>query len=243
APGHTPVFLMNSFATDTDTQAHLRSHSLDSESIHCVTQGISLRLTHDGEVFIGENGDPSFYAPGHGDVFSTLGSSPEFRRFVEGGGKAVMVSNVDNLAATLEPAVVGAHLDSAAPVTVEVAPKWAGDKGGAPALVDGRVQIVEGFRFPPDFDQDTIRVFNTNTMTFDVSAFTTEPPLTWYRAEKSVDGASVVQFERLMGEATASMDSLYLEVPREGADGRFMPVKTPADLDGLRETIRARLGL
>ncbi len=243
APGRSPVFLMNSFATDEDTRAHLEEKGLAGDDVHCVTQGISIRLTPEGAPFFDQEGRPSFYAPGHGDVFSTLSGSDAFRRFVEGGGKYVMVSNVDNLAATLDPVVVGAHCSHASPVTVEVAPKNPGDKGGAPAWVDGRVQVIEGFRFPPDFDQDQIRVFNTNTMTFDVSAFTSEPALSWFRADKKVGEAPVVQFERLMGEATATLESLYLEVPREGPEGRFMPVKTPSDLDDLRETIRLRLGL
>lgn len=243
APGHGPVFLMNSFATDANTRTHLRDKGLDADHVHCVTQGISIRLTPEGAPFFDAEGQPSFYAPGHGDVFSTLSGSEAFQRFAEAGGKYVMVSNVDNLAATLDPLVIGAHCSHASPVTVEVAEKYAGDKGGAPAVVDGKVQVIEGFRFPADFDQDQIGVFNTNTMTFDVSAFMEEPPLSWFRADKTVGEQPVVQFERLMGEATASLDSLYLEVPREGPEGRFMPVKTPADLDDLRETIRSRLGL
>ncbi|MEM6730909.1 MAG: UTP--glucose-1-phosphate uridylyltransferase [Myxococcota bacterium] len=241
APGRTPVFLMNSFATDADTKTHLEAHGLGS-GVECLTQGISIRCTPEGEVYFGGDGRPSFYAPGHGDVFSTLSGSPGFRAFVERGGKVVMVSNVDNLAATLDPLVIGAHLSHPSPVTVEVAPKNPGDKGGAPAWVDGRVQVIEGFRFPADFDQDQITVFNTNTMSFDVSAFENEPELTWFRADKKVDNAPVVQFERLMGEATSRLDSHYLEVKREGPEGRFMPVKTPADLDELRETIATRLG-
>ncbi|MEO1173135.1 MAG: UTP--glucose-1-phosphate uridylyltransferase, partial [Myxococcota bacterium] len=239
---NTPVFLMNSFATDTDTRTHLDGLSdLDGLAVHHVTQGIAVRLTPDGEVFRTAAGEPSFYAPGHGDVFSSLAASEAFRAFVEGGGKTVMVSNVDNLAATLDPIVIGAHLAHPSPVTTEVAPKNPGDKGGAPALVEGRVQVVEGFRFPADFDQDSIRVFNTNTLTFDVSVFNDEPPLNWFRADKKVEERPVVQFERLMGEATRFLDSLYLEVLREGPQNRFMPVKTPADLNDLRDAIAARL--
>jgi len=47
-------------------------------------------------------------------------------------------------------------------VTAEVVRKLPGDRGGAPARVDGSLQIVEAFRFPEGFDQDRIDVFNTN---------------------------------------------------------------------------------
>ena len=59
-----------------------------------------------------------------------------------------MMSNVDNLGATLDPAVIGAPLARGAALTAEVVRKEKGDKGGAPARLDGRPQIIEGFRFP-----------------------------------------------------------------------------------------------
>lgn len=240
APGKSPVFLMNSFATEADTRRHLAGFA--ALPLHFVNQNISLRLTPEGEIFTGADGRASLYAPGHGDVFQALQRSPEFLAWVERGGKAVMVSNVDNLAATLDPLVVGAFLEGQKDALVEVAPKWKGDAGGAPAEVNGRVEIVEGFRFPKHFDQDSIPVFNTNTMWFDARVFARELPLQWFRADKKVDGEPVVQFERLMGQATANLESAYLEVPREGPDGRFMPVKEPKDLDTLRPAIAARLG-
>ena len=49
------------------------------------------------------------------------------------------MSNVDNLGATLDPAIIGAHLEaneaSGAKITAEVVAKEPGDKGGAPARV------------------------------------------------------------------------------------------------------------
>ena len=59
-----------------------------------------------------------------------------------------MVSNVDNLGARVDPVVVGMHLHGRQPLTCEVARKE-GDMGGAPVRVDGKLQLVEGPRFPP----------------------------------------------------------------------------------------------
>lgn len=245
APGDVPVFLMNSFATSEATEEHLATirAELDPLAIHSVTQGISLRLTPDGELYRDANGRPSLYAPGHGDVFDVLRHSDAFTRFREGSGRMVMVSNVDNLGATLDPVVVGFHLEHEAAITVEVAAKFPGDKGGAPAKLDEKIQVVEGFRFPDDFDQDRINVFNTNTLSFDAAVFASDVKLSWFRADKVVDAHNVVQFERLMGEATATLSSRYLKVEREGDASRFLPVKTPQDLDGLRNAISKRLDL
>ena len=241
ASSRAPVFLMNSFATSSDTESHLSSCSFVNP-IHYVTQGISLRLNPDGSLFRSSGGGLSFYAPGHGDVFDALSSSPSFQSFVSGGGLYVHVSNVDNLAATLSPRVIGSHILAGRRVSVEVAPRISGDKGGAPVLVDGHLEIVEGFRFPSSFDHESLSVFNTNNLVMDTNIFSESPPLRWYRADKTVDGRPVVQFERLMGEITAFEDSSYLCVERSGPDGRFLPVKTPSDLLSLRNEIETRFG-
>jgi len=238
------VFLMSSFATEKATGEHLREHDrfgISPDRLHCLTQKISVRLTQGGELFRDAQGAVSFYAPGHGDLFDVLAGAPEFHRFAANGGKMVTVGNVDNLGATVSPVVLGAHLAQRKPVTVEVAARAPGDKGGAPARWQGRVQVLEGFRFPSGFAIESIPVFSTNTMVVDASSIRTDYKLTWFRAEKEVGGTPVVQFERLMGEVTSFVPSTYLTVPREGADNRFLPVKTPQDLESLRPVIAARL--
>ena len=236
---------MNSFATAESTIQHLAALPDDEkpEKLHFLTQHISLRLTPEGDVATKSDGRPDYYAPGHGDVFPVLAESEAIREFRENGGKYLLVSNVDNLAATLSPIVIGAHIDAGQKITFEMAPRAEGDKGGAPARLNDHLEIVEGFRFPADFDIAQIPVFNTNTMIINLEATTTDYPLTWYRADKKSEGKDVVQFERLMGEVTAFVDSAFLEVPREGADGRFLPVKTPDDLKILEPVIRKLFNL
>ena len=75
--------------------------------------------------------------------------------------------------------------------------------GGAPARVDGKLQLVEGPRFPPSFDQDLVPVFNTNTALFDIDALDADYDLTWLYVRKDVDGREAVQLERLYHEASA----------------------------------------
>jgi UTP--glucose-1-phosphate uridylyltransferase len=154
----------------------------------------------------------------------------------------VTISNVDNLGARVDPAVVGAHILGGRPVTSEVARKE-GDLGGAPVRVDGRLQLLEGPRFPPSFDQDLVWVFNTNTALFDIDALDEEYDLTWLYVRKDVGGREAVQLERVYHEISAFVPTQYLEVPRRGPRGRFSPIKTPADLeraqDDLRELVAA----
>lgn len=111
--------------------------------------------------------------------------------------------------------------------------------GGAPVRVDGVLQLVEGPRFPADFDQDATPVFNTNTALFDIDALDVDYPLTWLYVEKSVDGRAAVQLERVYHEVSALVPTTYLEVPRRGLRGRFSPIKTPDDLERAQDDLRA----
>lgn len=237
-----PVALMTSFATDDAVRAHVRERKLGEPLVF--NQFVSLRLEPDGELFVGADGRPSVYAPGHGDLYRAIRSSGVLESFRERGVRVVTVSNVDNLAARVDPVVCGMHLLAGTPLTCEVARKE-GDMGGAPVRVDGRLQLVEGPRFPPDFDQDLVSVFNTNTALFDLDALDRDYPLTWLYVEKEVDGRSAVQLERVYHEASAHVPTTYLEVPRRGPRGRFLPIKTPHDLeraqDDLRELLAAPL--
>lgn len=232
-----PVFLMTSFATDEAIKKLASELSTERCPIRTFPQFLSLRLTPEGDLFRDEAGALSTYAPGHGDLTFALRRSGLLSEFRGSGGRVLMMSNVDNLTATLEPAVVGAHLEAKVSLTAEMAPKEPGDKGGAPARVNQRAQIVEAFRFPVDFDQERIPVFNTNTFVLDAEAIDAEFPLTWFAVHKTVDGKPAVQFERLVGELTAFMDAAFLRVERHGPDARFQPIKTPDDMDTQRPDI------
>ena len=167
----------------------------------------------------------------------------ELFRFVEGGGCYLTVSNVDNLGAGLDPLIVGAHIDQGKPMSVEVVETFDGDVGGFPALVDGRVSIVEAFRIPKSFDVKSIPVFNTNTFVFDVQVFNSEFVLDWFIVQKEVGGQPVVQFERLVGQLTEFVDTTWLKVPRTGKRNRFIPIKVPADLVEQAEVLEQVLRL
>jgi UTP--glucose-1-phosphate uridylyltransferase len=241
ADARIPVFLMTSFATHEAIQKMAEPLSTERCPITTFPQFISLRVKPDGELFRDGAGELSAHAPGHGDLSFALRRSGILKRFREAGGRTLMMSNVDNLTATLDPAVIGAHIEAGAALTAEMAPKEPGDKGGAPARVDGKPQIVEAFRFPTDFDQERIPVFNTNTFVLDAESIDADFPLTWFAVNKTVDGLPAVQFERLVGELTAFLDSAFLRVERHGPDARFQPIKTPDDMDKERPDIVAAL--
>jgi UTP--glucose-1-phosphate uridylyltransferase len=231
------MLVMSSFTTHDVLFDHV-----DDGAVEVFPQFVALRLTPEGELFRGDDGELSPYATGHGDLTFALRASRVLTRFRDAGGTTLLMSNVDNLAATLDPAMIGLHAELGGAITAEVVRKVKGDKGGAPAMLDGTPQIIEGFRFPPAFDQDSIDVFNTNTFMLDAAAIDRDFTLPYYRVEKQVDGRTAIQFERLVGELTATLPTRFVEVPRSGPDARFLPVKDPEELERSRAAIAEVLG-
>lgn len=239
--GRLPVLLMSSFATHAELEALAQGEQSDAAPVTVFPQLVSLRLAPDGSLFRGDDGRASPYAPGHGDMTFALRRSGALERFLDAGGRTLFMSNVDNLAATLDPAVIGAHLQGGAQMTIEAVRRVPGDPGGAPARVGGRIQIVEDFRLPEGYDRDTLPVFNTNTFTLDGPALDRDFPLSWFAVDKRVDGRDAIQFEHLVGELSAFLSCALLEVERGGDDGRFQPAKDPEELARRRPALEALL--
>ena len=63
--------------------------------------------------------------------------------------------------------------------------------------------------------------------------------LGWYFVEKEVEGRKAVQVEHLIGEMTAHLSTNFLQVRRSGSRSRFLPVKTPEDLQAAIGEIEA----
>jgi UTP--glucose-1-phosphate uridylyltransferase len=208
--------------------------------VRLAPQLVSLRLRADGSLFLGEDGAPSPHAPGHGDLADALELSGAFDRYRQNGVRTLFVCNVDNVGATLDPALVGLHRSLGGAVTAELVSKRPGDAGGLPVRrADGSLAIAEAFRVPEGFPHDRFPLFNTNTLWIDVAALEQPADYTWSVARKSVDGREAIQFERLIGELTWWHPARYVHVPRDGSESRFVPVKDEADLAAAQEQIAA----
>jgi len=232
-----PLWLMTSAATDDKIRAALGSR-LSGDQIAAFPQELSLRLTPKGDLYLGPDGLPSEHAPGHGDLPDALKKSGLLQRFVERGGRTLLATNLDNLGGTIDPVIVGFHLDHGKPVTSEVVDKLGDDKGGIPVRVDGELRALEEFRLPKSFDPSIVRVFNTNVFHIDARALL-ELDMTWrfYTVKKKVDGQEVVQFERIVNEITGELPTVYLRLPRTGESARFLPVKDFDELERRRPEI------
>ena len=162
-------------------------------------------------------------------------------------GAASKRSGPKGRAATVDAAMLGHFIEQDCPALVEVCDKVAGDRGGIPVHQGGKLQILEEFRLPPDFDPAQVTVFNTNSFLVRAERLLSGPlPWTYFEVEKKVGGAPAVQFERLLQEITAHWETRCLRVPREGSASRFLPVKDFAELEArlpvIREVLAARSG-
>ena len=237
------VTLMTSFATH-DALAK----AVSGRGVHLAPQLVSLRLGEDAGLFLDDEGQPSPHAPGHGDLSDALRLAGALERYSEAGVRSVFVCNVDNVGATLDPALAALHRELGGAITAELVSKLPGDAGGVPVRrADGSLALAEVFRVPEGFPHDRFPLFNTNTLWVDVPALEAPADYTWCVARKSVDDHEAIQFERLVGELTWWHPSRYVHVPREGPESRFVPVKDVDDLAAAQGQIaaicRARLGL
>lgn len=245
--GRLPVVVMNSFATRAASLTHLANvdwAGVPRRDRLTFDQSIMPRLCPDGTALVEahpELADGDVYAaPGHGDTLGRIRESGMLDALRERGVEHVLVSNVDNLGATVDPVVLGAVLDADAQVCVEVVRRRDGDAGGCVAAIDGRPMIIEAFRLPAGLDISSYPHFNTNTLWFSLDALDRDYPLTWFPVRKQVPVANgqkleVVQLERLIGQVTEFATSSYIEVDR---DVRFVPVKTRHDLVSLEPQMR-----
>jgi UTP--glucose-1-phosphate uridylyltransferase len=243
-----PLWLMTSDATNGAIRDALGRYGAGAH-VATFQQDLGLRLTREGRLFVGDDGQPSTYAPGHGDLPDALRRSGLLEAFRARGGKYVWIANLDNLGASIDEALLGMFIESGRDVMVEVAPKVAGDKGGIPVWADAddgggrpvrRLQVLEEFRLPPGFDAASVRVFNTNTFLVKADALAnTKVNYAWFEVEKKVGARVAVQFERLLQELTAAMPAAYAQIPRDGAASRFLPVKDFDELAKRRDEIRA----
>jgi UTP--glucose-1-phosphate uridylyltransferase len=167
-----------------------------------------------------------------------------------------MISNSDNLGATVDPRIAAYLLENGAPFLLEVVEGTKAErKGGhiARRRDDGRLVLRESAQVPPEDshsfgDYTHWRYFNTNNLWVELGALDAllerqrgvlELPLIANRKTvdpRDSDSPQVIQLENAMGAAIGVFEGArVLCVPRT----RFAPVKTTDDLLLVRSDVYA----
>jgi UTP--glucose-1-phosphate uridylyltransferase len=233
AIGDGPVWIFTSPSLRKQVEDHVTNQTgIDHTRIHYIEQYESYRLTPDNRI-ISNDCIPELYPCGHGDLFPSLANSEVYTNFVNSGGKYVVVVNVDNVFASLDPAILGHHIESSAKVSCEVVRRKENEPGGV--VVDGAdgLQVAELFRID-DEDLSRYTWLNTNSYIFNCDIAIAALGNCWHRTKKDINGKLVVQYERLLQELTAAYDTTFIGVDRTE---RYMPIKTPEDLNVVRKIV------
>ena len=243
-----PAALMTSNLTDRPIADHVERHWRGAP-VFLFQQQVLPRIYPDGRIATEANSEPSMTPTGHGDFYRALKHSGLGDRLYDSGVRYLFFSNVDNLAATLDPAVIGYHASHRAEMTLEFterkAPDGTLDEGGAPVRLHGQLVLKEKVKSADH------ALLSTNNFTFELRPLLDKSiDLPWRVIRRKVLSQDVLQFETVSGEATALLDEQgrpvlkteFVRVPREDpADSRFEPIKLPEHLVRAVQRMRQRL--
>ncbi len=253
-----PLVLMDSDVTRAETRSALREFPelpVDGLALDFL-QSMVPKLDADTLMPVSWPAAPAleWCPPGHGDVYGALRSSGMLDALRERGFRYAMISNADNLGATVDPRIASHLAAQQLPFLMEVVLGTEADrKGGhiARRRGDGQLVLREVAQTPPE-DADSFRdyrrwrYYNTNSVWIDLERLSDlletgggalELPVIVNRKTvdpRDRDSTPVIQLESAMGAAIACFPGAgLLLVPRT----RFVPVKTTDDLLVLRSDV------
>lgn len=249
----TPLVLMNSFNTQSDSLAALEKYpelrqTLPLDFVQHKIPKIKAADFSPAEYEADDN--LTWCPPGHGDIYTALVTSGMLETLINNRFKYAFVSNSDNLGAVIDTKILGYFAEHNLPFMMEVADRTPADsKGGHLARrPDGQLILRESAQCP-DEDMDTFqditrhKYFNTNNLWINLEALQTilnEKEnilgLPMIRNSKTVNprdksSDQVFQLETAMGSAIEVFKGAgAIRVPRS----RFAPVKKSQDLLAVR---------
>ena len=251
-----PLILMNSFNTDEDSRAVLAQYPALKHDLPLTMMQHKVPKVLQAMLAPAEwpaNPDLAWCPPGHGEVYIALATSGMLQALLDQGVEYLFISNVDNLGATLDTAILGYFAQQQVPFLMEVTDRTEADKKGGHLArrKDGQLILREVAQCP-DEDlaafQDVTRhkYFNTNNIWVNLKQLkqlleehNNVLKLPMIRNAKTLDprdssSPAVFQLETAMGAAIAVFPGAQaVRVTRE----RFLPVKLCSDLLALRSDV------
>nr|XP_042907332.1 UTP--glucose-1-phosphate uridylyltransferase-like [Parasteatoda tepidariorum] len=245
-----PLVFMNSFNTHEDTLIALEKYRNFRIKIFNFNQSQYPRIHALNYKLVTEayNDEKkhAWYPPGHGDFYKSFYHSGLLQAFIKEGKEICMVSNADNLGASVNfpllKEMMLSNQNQTIDCLVEVTPKTIADrKGGAVVKIGNKLHLVEVAQVPSEHMEvfqrgEHFNVFNTNNMWIRLDSIL---KLVVERRYLSMDvivnhkilkvngePEDIIQLETAMGSAINLFEcSIGVVVPRS----RFLPVKTTSD--------------
>lgn len=237
-----PLILMNSFNTHEDTEKLLERYAYSGVTIKTFNQSMYPRIHKDSLLPLSSKYDADkedWYPPGHGDFYNSIYNSGLLEELLSVGIEYIFLSNVDNLAATVNLDILNHIVENNIDFLMEVTNKTLADvKGGTLIETEGTLKLLEIAQVPPKHVQEfksikKFKIFNTNNLWIQTSAIKEVVEsgslnnIDIIPNEKRVKGVRVIQLETAAGAAIQFFKNPQaVNVPRS----RFLPVKSTSDL-------------
>lgn len=248
-----PLVLMDSFTTHEATLAAVAAHPKSRADLVVAFEQHKVPKITQADFGLGVwPSDPrlEWCPPGHGNLYASLATSGALDRLLARGYEHAFVSNIDNLGAVIDPAILGYFAAERHAFMMEVTDRTEADKKGGHLArrKDGQLVLRELAQCPPEElagfqDVARHRFFNTNNIWLSLprlKAFLAVGDgvvrLPMIRNTKTIDPRDatspvVYQLETAMGAAIELFaDAAAVRVPRL----RFAAVKKTGDLLGIR---------
>ncbi|WUR03484.1 UTP-glucose-1-phosphate uridylyltransferase (UGP1) [Vairimorpha necatrix] len=230
-----PLVLMNSFNTESMTETLISRH----DNILTFNQSKYPRISADTLLPpMNLNKNDLFYPPGHGDILQSLDCSGMLDKLLDDGKEYLFISNIDNLAATVDLNLLEFFASQDLEFMMEVTEKTRADiKGGTLIEYGGNLRLLEIAQVPPSKKSEftsvrKFKIFNTNSAWINLKALKNKLKTESFTLDiienvKTVGDESVFQLETAIGSAIRFFNkSCGVVVPRS----RFLPVKSCSDL-------------
>jgi UTP--glucose-1-phosphate uridylyltransferase len=248
-----PLVLMDSFSTHAATLAAIATHPSARADLVVAFEQHKIPKVAKADLRPGQwPRDPAleWCPPGHGNLYAALATSGALDRLLADGYEHAFVSNIDNLGAVIDPAILGYFAEHGHDFMMEATDRTEADKKGGHLARrrDGALVLRESAQCLPEETgafQDIARhrYFNTNNIWLSLpklKAFLDAADgvlaLPMIRNTKTIDPRDptspvVYQLETAMGAAIELFPrAAAVRVPRL----RFAAVKKTGDLLGIR---------
>ena len=237
-----PFIIMTNEETNKSIQEFLEKQDrLKNIDLITIVQPVTIRFQESNEglkVATLKNGEVSYAPGGHYDALILL---KEIKKEIEDRGiKTIYLNNIDNLGATINPLLIGLHLQKESQFTPEIARKELNDKGGTFAKIKGELRLLEGPMVPEDYkekfnDTKINKYFNTNLIYIDAKILNDfdeiDKQVPTFINKKIIDEKEMIGFEAAIGLVFGIKKSTLIKVDRQK---RFLPIKYLSDLWLLR---------
>jgi hypothetical protein len=225
APGNGPIwFLINPLQRKffEDKISHLPEDV--SRRITLIDHFLTYKLSPDN--LIEENNFSTIC--GSGDIFSVLATQQNLLK----GIQHIFFVDVENVFASLDPAIAGYHLRTRSKVTCEVVKRKENELGDILVNAFDGPQIVQVSQINDDLEKYTW--LSTSSYVVDVNLQFDLLGKIWHRTAVQNDKRLSVQYRRFIQEITSAYMTSYLGVSRSE---RYMPVRNEEDVLNLKHII------